>query len=296
MAKIIDLDFEDGAALTAPTWQDVIDISNQSGQGLGGSTYGVRGNPGGTASQKYYGEAYLQFGSNTSKNFKFQADFDHADSAYSGFGYSMFEMFSYATSYSFNTLGDMFSLYHGVGSGSNRDLLEIYLPAEPTGYSSPVWTSDAGTIIPGTKQTVMVCGKLSTFTGGTLNADAEVSVYVNGVLQTHLTGRKIAAPFTFGADSFKVLHVNPMGKMDNLIVYDAGCVVTVTNNFSNDGCCADTPSGSGGGGGGGGSDPGEAGNQQDPDPAVFQNDPELSCVGGGVYLSAADPTPSETWS
>jgi len=210
---IVNLDFESGQSLAALGFERIIDISNQSGEGLRGSTWGVRGNPGATASQKYFGEAALPV-THSGRHFRAEADFDHADASENRFGYQAFML---AT----NGGGSdavYLRLHHGVGDADPlRDKLVLYLPND-AGPSSPVWVSGGGLIVPGTTQQITVCGTLSTVDGTTINPDGSVSVYVDGVLRVALTGKKIANTEAFGGGTLKKVFINPMGRFDNFKV------------------------------------------------------------------------------
>jgi hypothetical protein len=104
------------------------------------------------------------------------------------------------------------SLYHGVGdAGAARDKLQLYLVAEPGGFSTPEWEL-GGLIFPGTTQQLTVWG---TVNGTTINPDGSVMVFVDGSLQVSLTGKKIGTTAAFGGGTLKKVHVNPMGRFDN---------------------------------------------------------------------------------
>ena len=147
----------------------------------------------------------------TGRAFRLEADFDHTDAAYSEWGYSAFELRSGDPEYPWWFL----SLYHGVGDGSARDRLQLWLAYDDDG--DPAWTSDTGVITPGTTQRITVCGTVSTVDTweGVVNPDGAVFVYVGNTLRYASTGRRIGNPEQ--AEPTQVM-IGPMGRFDNFVV------------------------------------------------------------------------------
>jgi len=219
MQRIID--FESGASLGALGFTRIIDLSNQQGEGLSGSSWGMRGATGSSSSAAYYGEASLPVTPN-GRQFEFEAEFDHADAGYSQYGYSAFEMrLQTHTNYAVW----FFSLYHGYGdTPTDRSQLVLYGLTPEELYSGP------GVIIPGTRQRITVRGTLSTITDSEVNSDGAVQVLVDGVVVFDVAGVEVGWNY-FGPNAVQNgialwdrLMVGPMGRLDNLRI-DAGPVV-----------------------------------------------------------------------
>jgi RHS repeat-associated protein len=212
------IDFESGESLGALGFTRIIDVSSQAGEGLGGSGWGARGNPGASDSKKYYGEASLPVVS-TTREFEFEADFDHADSGYSMYGFSAFEMRLQTDT---NYAVWFFSLYHGYGdTPGDRSQLVLYGLTPDELYSAP------GVIIPGTTQRITVRGTLSTINNYQVNADGAVQVLVDGVVIFDVANVELGwnyfgpAAVENGIALWDRLMIGPMGRFDNLRV-DAG--------------------------------------------------------------------------
>jgi hypothetical protein len=205
--ELVNMDFEKGASLASLGFAFAYDASTQSGAGLG-STWGVRGS--GSASQLYYAEAGLAV-TFSGRAFRLEADFDHADAAENGYGYSAFELRGGDPEWPWWFL----SLYHGVGDRSARDRLELYLPYDDDGF--PAWASGTGVITPGTTQRITVCGQVSTVDDweGVVNPDGSVFVYVGNTLQYASTGRRIGTEY--GSAPTQVM-IGAMGRFDNFVV------------------------------------------------------------------------------
>lgn len=281
MPTLINHDYESGASLAslgygAGSGGYIADLSNQSGQGLGGSTWGARGPLGGTAAQRYYAEATIEV-LPTGRLFSISADFDHADAAYSQFGYSAFEMRREG--------GWFLSLYHGMGAGADRSLLTLYLANTQINYPDD-WVSPVGTIVPGTTQNLKICGEQSSAWGV---HDGWVKIYVDNVEIGFVENVLIYPQGGFGTWG-RVL-VNSMGRMDNLLITDDGCPVAdpdveVTDNA--DVCCSDGSANvvATGGGQGAGATPVQT-------PTI--GGAALGCAGGGAVPTQADLVHSEAW-
>jgi hypothetical protein len=287
VATFYNHDFESGATLAsmgyganAANGGYIADLSNQSGQGLRGSTWGARGPLGGTASARYYAEATLEIAA-TGRLFSISADFDHADAAYSQYGYSALQL---------RERGQWFlDLYHGIGSGADRSVLQLMV-RNSTNWADD-WYSPVGTIVPGTTQRLTLCGSLSS---GYPVPDGWVAVYVDGVELFRSASNLVIMP-SFG--TWNRVLLGAMGRMDNVVITDEGCPaatpppatperdVLVANQEN---CCGKQPRP-------GASAP-TAGAAPVPDKFTAPPPWVAFCTGGGVPPTAPNPVNSEDWS
>jgi len=202
--------FESAAALSV-SYSDITDAETNATCGVA-SGWGVRTT--GTTSQKYYGTFLYAPGSPAivSEYLRVRFTLDHASTAESGYGNSLFELRGATNNW-------FVSLYHGVGAGADRSVLEAYSVAES--MSTPVATSSTGVIVPTTWQTVEMEVWFSTDDGfGGPNSDGRIRVTVDSLEVINATGIMVQSTGGFPNATASVLF-GPMGNGDNIGIYDA---------------------------------------------------------------------------
>ena len=202
--------FESAAALSV-SYSDITNAETNATCGVA-SGWGVRTT--GTTSQKYYGTFLYAPGSSAivSEYLRVRFTLDHASTAASGYGNSLFELRGATNNW-------FVSLYHGVGAGADRSVLEAYSVAES--MSTPVATSSTGVIVPTTWQTVEMEVWFSTDDGfGGPNSDGRIRVTVDSLEVINATGIMVQSTGGFPNATASVLF-GPMGNGDNIGIYDA---------------------------------------------------------------------------
>jgi len=201
--------FESAAALGV-SYSDITDAETNATCGVA-SGWGVRTT--GTTSQKYYGTFLYAPGSPAivSEYLRVRFTLDHASTAESGYGNSLFELRGATNNW-------FVSLYHGVGAGADRSVLEAYSVAES--MSTPVATSSTGVIVPASWQTIEMEVWFSTDDGfGGPNSDGRIRVTVDSLEVINATGIMVQSTGGFPNATASVLF-GPMGNGDNIGIYD----------------------------------------------------------------------------
>lgn len=268
-------DFETGASLAALGFTNIVDLSTQSGAGLG-STWGVRGDAAASASAKAFAKARVPV-THSGRDFTLYADFDHCDwlTGYSDGTGNAFEMAAPGS-------GVFLTLGHGFDGSFDYPAHSLVLFLQAQGGNVDVWRSAANVIVPNTTQRILLCGQLSS---APLVADGSVTVKIDGVTLTTLTNVAIYGNGITNPPVWTELRINPSGRLDNLTVLTTGCISasatpprTPTIGISVVSCC------------------GHDGAASDVPPHDIDQPPlTYACIGGGLYLTAADPIFAETW-
>jgi len=213
--------FASEAAL-AVSYSDITDAETNATCGVA-SGWGVRTT--GDASAQYYGFFLYAPGSPTvSEYLRVRITLDHASTAESGYGNSLFELRG--------STDDWFvSLYHGVGAGADRSVLEAYSRSESS--STPVASSSTGVIVPESWQMVEMEVWFSTDDGfGGPAADGRIRVTVDGVEAINATGIMVQSSDGFPNTTYSILF-GPMGNGDDIGIYDAPVAeATLTNGYT----------------------------------------------------------------
>lgn len=221
MAIILSHDYE-GAQTPATLGytNNVGLLVNVAGNGLRGSTYGLRCDSASSSSNKMLGRARVPV-THTGRSFSVSADFDHADWI-TGFpdGGRAFELSALPVS-SNSVFLTLVHGYDGAYAASPdfqlRQSLALFI--EATGISQQ-WVSDADIIVPNTTQNITMCGQMSS---APLVSDGTVSVYLDGVLLVTMTNQPLYGNILDNPPTLGEVYVNPMGRFDNLVVQDSGC-------------------------------------------------------------------------
>lgn len=281
MADLIDHDYEGAESVaTLGYTNNSGPITNASGNGLGGSTWGLRVDNV-SLSWRQTGSIAIATG-HSGRGFSVSADFDHADMA-TDFGESALTLLH--TNIATNDF--YLQLFHGFYDLTDERENALWLVGDPGGVASPgvQWLSAADVLVPNTTQRLGLCGFLSSAANV---ADGSVSVLIDDVVVATVTGLVIGLR-TGGTPAFATLKFVPMGRFDNLLVTDVGCgdIDTIALPASDSTpCCGDstTPGG-----------PGGVGATMPDNPFQALQAWASTCAGGGVVPTAADLTDSESW-
>jgi len=225
MSTIWEDDFSSGDAL-AVSYTDIDSAETNATCGQDGG-WGCRTT--GDAENAYYGLFHYTPASPVASEYlRVTMDVDHAAAGDNGAGASLFEFWN---------AWDFLSLYHGVGDGVDRSVLQFYSPYDDL-WPDPSASSAVGVITPGSWQTVQMEVWFSSRSEATWlpNADGRVKVSVDGVSVIDQDGLKISSVHGVGdggGNETTLVRFGPMGNGDNIGIYTDEPVVATWVDIAN---------------------------------------------------------------
>lgn len=290
MAVVLNETFESGATLASLGFVQVIDASNQSGEGLGGSTWGVRGT--GSASEKYYAEFSYPVAT-PARGFRVRITVDHADLLSNFGGYGLIELRGGNPPYGVWYL----SLQHGTGGdGGGHTDNDLVLRHAASIDPNLIIGVASGVTTPGSAQVIEMWGCHSSDfdDNGNPLPDGSVNVSVDGDTVLTITNLALSpGGITSAWERWQSVAFGTMGRADNAYIdtdYDCSTAPSPSDPPADlppaEQCCSTA--------GPGGSFTGADGSVTPIGPRVVppqSTDPWYTpCSSGGTLAASSDPT------